>query len=84
MIQSYPQIFNIRLVGGPDDGASFSLASLPMFWEMISEHYCAQCLKNGIHTPIYSERYWLSEQLTADGHHVYYHEGSLNLKALPK
>ena len=87
MIQSHPQpqprSFEIQLVGGPDDGSSYTLKALPLFWEMISEHYCDQCLRNGIVTPIESERYWLSQKRTATGHHIYYHEGSLNLDTLP-
>jgi hypothetical protein len=81
VIQSHPQIFHIQLVGGPDDGSTYSLTDLPLYWEMMSEHYCDQCLKIGIHTPIDSERYWLSNNMTPSGYHIYYHEGSLNLKA---
>lgn len=78
----YPPTFTIQLVGGPDDGATFMTVDLPKFWEMLSENVCDTCYRRGFHTPIDSERYWLSTNKTRDGHYIYYHEGSVNLKAV--
>jgi len=74
--------FTIQLVGGPDDGSTFMTKDLPTFWEMLSENVCDACFRKGFHTPLDSERYWLSTKRTAAGHHIYYHEGSLNLEVL--
>lgn len=77
-----PVNYTIQLVGGPDDGDTFITVDLPTFWEMLSENICDECFKKGYHTPLDSERYWRSNNKTAGGHHIYYHEGSLNLKAV--
>lgn len=75
-------MFTIELMGGPDDGAIFDTTDLPPFWEMVTDMICDECAKKGFHTPIDSERYWKSQRLTANGYHIYYHEGSIRPSVL--
>lgn len=67
--------YQLQLVGGPDDGATFHTTELPPFWEMLKKRDQIACILMGSDASLASDRYWRSDKVTDEGIVLYYHEG---------
>ncbi len=65
--------YQIQLVGGPDDGATFKTLTLPAFWS-VEKRYALTRMTLGFRGDELSDRYWRSDRVTEGGLVLYYHE----------
>lgn len=66
--------YQLQLVGGPDDGATFGCRELPPFWEVIKAATASTCDILGVPEFLGFDRYWRSDKVTEDGTILYYYE----------
>lgn len=65
--------YTIELIGGPDDGATFKVHQLDLYWEMKLDSWDLDEVQEK------SSMYWKSEETTDKGHIRYYSTDAVEL-----
>lgn len=74
--------YELQLVGGPDDGATFHSMNLPPYWEMLKAKDMMACVLLDVDDSIIADRYWRTDKVTEAGIVLYYHESIQNTGVL--